>query len=427
MKNKLAILGGSKVIEQKFPRYNSLDDDELQAVIDVMKGGVLSKYIGAWHEDFYGGHRIKELESYISELFNVKYAISVNSWTSGLISAVGALDIEPGDEIIVTPWTMSASAMAILHWNAIPVFADIDPQTFNIDTESIKANITEKTKAIMSVDIFGQSADVERINTIAEENNLYVISDTAQSPYAKYKGNFAGTLTDIGGFSLNYHKHIHSGEGGIIVTNNSDYAERMQLIRNHAESVVEGKGVNSINNLIGYNFRMGELEAAISLSQFKKLPDIAYNRTKLGLQLTDQLSGLEGLKTPYIQEGNTHVFYVYPLVIDIDELGISRSRILEALQAEGLPGLMAGYQNIHLLPIFQNKIAYGKNNFPWSLSSRNIIYDKGICPVAEELHQQSFIGINFCMYELNDDNVELIAKVFKKVWSNIDELKQNAS
>jgi len=420
---RLAIFGGNKAIKKEFPEYNSLGQEELEATIEVINSGVLSKYLAAWHGDFYGGPRVKKLEKSICEMFDVNYAISVNSWTSGLITAVGALNIEPGDEIIVTPWTMSASAMAILHWNAIPIFADIDPLTFNIDLRSIEENLSEKTKAIMSVDIFGQSADIDGINKIAKENDLYVISDTAQSPYAKYNGKYAGTLSDIGGFSLNYHKHIHSGEGGIILTNNSDYAERMQLIRNHAESVVEGKKVTSINNMIGYNFRMGEIEAAISFFQFKKLPALAEKRTELGLQLTDRLQNLEGLETPLILEGNTHVFYVYPLILDISSLGVNRDTIIDALTAEGVPGLMSGYQNIHLLPIFQKKIAYGNNHFPWSInSSRQITYEKGICPVAEELHEETFIGINFCMYDLDDEAVELIASAFAKVWANLNNL-----
>lgn len=210
---KLALLGGPKTIQTEFKRYNPIGEEEVRAAKEVIESGVLSQYLGVWHEDFYGGPKVKEFERQCAEYFGVKHAVTVNSWTSGLVAAVGAIGVEPGDEVIVTPWTMSASATAILHWNAIPVFADIDPETFNLDPKSVEANITPYTKAIMAVDIFGQSADMDALMAIAAKHGLKVISDTAQAPGALYKGKYAGTLAHVGGYSLNYHKHIHTGEG----------------------------------------------------------------------------------------------------------------------------------------------------------------------------------------------------------------------
>ena len=195
---KLAIYGGPKVINYAFKRYNSIGTEELDAVTKVLKSGVLSKFLGAWHEDFYGGPKVREFEAACKNYFDVKHAITVNSWTSGLIAMIGAIGIEPGDEVIVTPWTMSASATAVMHWNAIPVFADIDPETFNICPKSVEANITPYTKAIMAVDIFGQSADIDELMKIANKYNLKVISDTAQAPGAIYKGKHAGTIAHVG-------------------------------------------------------------------------------------------------------------------------------------------------------------------------------------------------------------------------------------
>ena len=143
-----------------------------------------------------------------AKYFGVKHAITVNSWTSGLIAAIGALEIEPGDEVILPTWTMCACAIAILNWNAIPVFADIDPNTYCIDPVSIEANITPNTKAIMAVDIFGHSADMDTIMSIAKKHDIKVISDSAQSPGALYKGKYTGTLAHIGGYSLNYHNNV---------------------------------------------------------------------------------------------------------------------------------------------------------------------------------------------------------------------------
>jgi len=380
---KLSIHGGRPVIDQPFSRYNSIGDEEIAAVMEVMKTGVLSKYLGCWDEDFYGGPKVREFERMCADYFEVQHAITVNSWTSGLTAAVGALDIEPGDEIIVSPWTMCASATAILHWNAIPVFADIEENMFCIDPVSVEKNITPYTKAIISVDIFGQSANVDALNKIAKKYGIKVISDTAQAPGALTKGKFAGTLTDIGGYSLNYHKHIHTGEGGILVTNDDDLADRMRLIRNHAEAVVGDMGRSDLNNMVGHNYRLGEIESAIGIEQLKKLKYFIESRQQAAERLTKGLQKLEGLITPVIRKDCTHVYYVYPLILDSKLIGINKYKIVEALSSEGVPGLANQYANLHLLPMYQKKIAYGLHGFPWTIAHRNINYEKGICPVAE--------------------------------------------
>ncbi|MGG7576425.1 DegT/DnrJ/EryC1/StrS family aminotransferase [Rhizobium sp. Nf11,1] len=421
----LALLGGPQVIEAPFERYNSMGEEEVAAASAVVQSGVLSKFIGGWRPDFYGGPKVNEFERQCEAYFNVRHAITVNSWTSGLIAAVGAIGIEPGDEVIVSPWTMCASATAILQWNAIPVFADIEAETFCLDPASVEANISPYTKAIMAVDIFGQSANMEAIMDIARRHNLKVICDTAQAPGAYYKGAFAGTLADIGGYSLNYHKHIHTGEGGILVTNDDTLAERMRLIRNHAEGVVGAKGTNDLANMIGFNFRLGEIECAIGIEQLKKLSRFVESRQAAAERLTAGLSGLKGLRTPVVREDATHVYYGYPMVLDVEALGVSRARIIEALRAEGLEGVAAGYVNVHLLPMYQKKIAFGNSGFPWTsdICKRDVSYDKGICPVAEQLHDESFLGFEMCLHRLTDQEVDKVVAVFQKVWANLDTLR----
>jgi dTDP-4-amino-4,6-dideoxygalactose transaminase len=319
---------------------------------------------------------------------------------------------------------MSATAAAILHWNAIPIFADICPKTYNLTAETIEPCISDRTKAIIVADIFGQSADMFEIRALAKKYSLRVISDTAQAPGAMYHGHYAGTLADIGGFSLNYHKHIHTGEGGILVTNDERMAKRLQLIRNHAEAVVGDMGEKNLVNMLGHNFRLGEIECAIGIEQLKKLNSLVESRTSLGERLSTNLRDLPGLSVPHIGSNRTHVFYVYPLQVDVQLLGVSRDRICDALSAEGVT-ISKRYQNIHLLPIYQKKIAYGSNGFPWTatFSRKGITYQKGICPVAERLNDTSYMGFGLCNFDFTPEDIDLIVASFRKVWANIEYLR----
>jgi dTDP-4-amino-4,6-dideoxygalactose transaminase len=424
-RGRLALHGGEKSINHTFSRYNSIGAEEVNAARQVVESGVLSQFLGCWDPDFYGGPKVKDFERACEVFFGVKHAITDNSWTSGLIAAVGAIGIEPGDEVIVSPWTMCASATAILHWNAIPVFADIEQDTFCLDPSSVEANITPQTRAIMAIDIFGQSADMKALQTIAEKYNLKIISDTAQAPGAYYGDRYAGTLAHIGGYSLNYHKHIHTGEGGILVTNDDQYADRLRLIRNHAEAVVSDKGVDNLSNMVGYNFRLGEIECAIGIEQLKKLKRFVAARQYSAERLSAGLLGLHGLLTPQIRAGCTHAYYMYPIVLDTLLLGVSRTKIHAALVAEGVPGLAQGYQNVHLMPMYQKKIAYGSKGFPWTsdICHRVVDYSKGICPVAEKLHDETYMGLEMCAHELNNEDIDLIVAAFHKVWREMESLR----
>ena len=421
----LALFGGTPAIAAPLEPFHSIGEDEVNAASAVIRSGVLSAYIGAPGEGFMGGPHVKAFEAKAAKYFGVRNVVAVNSWTSGLIAAVGAIGIEPGDEIITTPWTMAATATAILHFNGIPVFADIDPVTFNIDPASVEKLISPRTRAIMAVDIFGQSADMRALRAIADKHGIKLLSDTAQAPGALQDNKYAGTLADIGGYSLNYHKHIHSGEGGIIVTEDDRLADRMRLIRNHAEAVIRSSDPAELNNMLGYNFRMGEIEAAIASVQLDKLAARVASRQKAAEAFTRGIADLPGLTPPVTAPGNTNVYYVYGMKLDVDALGVSRERLVEALRAEGVPWLMAGYQNVHLYPLFQHKIAYGSKGFPWNqhFVSRDIDYSRGICPVAEDLHARTFLGLNLCMGEYGDADIANLVAAFHKVWGNLDALK----
>ncbi len=417
---KNPVLSGQKrpLIRRKFKPYQTIGAEEIRAVNRVMKTGELSKFLGAWSDHFYGGREVQAFEKRWADYFQIPYAVSVNSATSGLMAALGAIGLEPGDEVITSPWTMCASATSVLVWNAIPVFADIKAATFNLDPASIRKNITPYTKAIVVPNIFGHPADLNEIMAIAAEHQLKVIEDNAQAPGALYHGKYAGTVADIGVFSLNYHKHIHTGEGGVCVTRNANLAERMQLIRNHAEAAAGPKGVSDFSNLIGHNFRLTEIQAAIGSEQLKKLNGLIKKRQTVIETLSEGLRNLPGLRIPVIERGCTHVFYHYGLKLNPEELGVSKLKIAAALNAEGVPGAFCQYANVHLLPIFQKKIAFGSHGFPWKTPfyRGNVKYDKGICPVAENLQDFEFLGIPVCLYDLTLSDAVLIAKAFHKVW-----------
>ena len=412
-----ALYGGPKSINYKLKSYNSIGIEEIKAANKVLKSGKLSNFMAGKNKKFYGGTYVKKFEKYLQNFYKVKYAITLNSWTSGLICAVGALDIEPGDEIITTPWTMCACATAILHWNAIPVFADIDPNTFCIDPKSIKKKITKKTKAILAVDIFGVGSDLDKIKRVIRGKKISIISDSAQSPYFFYKKKLAGTQSEIGGYSLNCHKHINTGEGGILVTNNKKIANRVFKLRNHAEASVGIK--DDINNMLGYNFRMGEIECAIGIEQYKKLKKIIFSRNKLLNKLAENLEKLKGIRIP-TSKIKLNNYYVFPIVLNIDLLRVSRKKILTLLKAEGVEGLVEGYANIHQLPVFKRKIAYGKKGFPWNIYNKKIDYKKSLCPVAEELHEKSFLSYQVCLFSYTNKDIRNISKAFYKVWKYLN-------
>ncbi len=407
----------------KFKNFSTIGKEELKAVTDVIKSGVLSGFVAGYPNGFNGGKYNQLFEKKIKSFYKCKYAIALNSWTSGLIAAVGALDISPGDEVIVSPWTMSATATAIMHWNAIPVFADIEPKTFSIDPAKVKKLITKKTKAIITVDIFGHPSKVKELKRIVKNKNIKIITDSAQSPYSFCGKKLAGTLSDIGGFSLNCHKHIQTGEGGVVVTNNKAFADRIKLIRNHAEAIVDKKKISKINNLIGYNFRLGEMEAAIGIQQLKKLKGIVKEKQLQVKYLNKKLKKLGGLILPTTEKNCTHSYYTYPLVLDLKKVNFTRSQLMKGLQNEGLEGFVEGYTNIHLLPMYRKKIAYGSNGFPWKKFSSNIEYKKGLCPIAEELHTKSFLNFEICKFHLTKKDLNLIIKNFTKVWNNLSTRK----
>ncbi|MGZ8221951.1 MAG: DegT/DnrJ/EryC1/StrS family aminotransferase [Methylobacter sp.] len=430
MKN-LAIAGGTPVRTTPFVGRRTMGELEKQAVIEVIDSDQLSAFFGSPGEQWLGGPKVKQFERKWADRYGFKHAISVNSWTTGLITAVGAVGIEPGDEVIVSPYTMSATATAILFYGGIPVFADVDSDTFNITAATIEARITPRTKAIMLVHIFGQVCDMDPIMALARRHNLKVIEDAAQAPGVHYKGRPVGAIGDVGGFSLNYHKHIHTGEGGMLVTNDDQIALRCQMIRNHAENLTEAQGVDDLSNMIGSNYRLTELQAAIGCVQLDRLDGYLQHRKRLAHYLDEQLTGIDGLTAPVLAEGAEHAYYVYPIKYDAEVTGVDRALFVRAVNAE-LPapgsaeqvGLAPAYvRPLYLAPLYQKKIALGSKGFPWSMNPTvDYDYGKGLCPVVERLHEQEMLMTMLVREPLKEADIDDFVAAIKKVLRHKGEL-----
>jgi perosamine synthetase len=422
----LALLGGKKIRNKPFSTQAIIGSEEKKRILKVLEGGVLSGFIAKAGPQFLGGVQVKELERKVKEYFKSAYAVSVNSATAGLHAALGACGIGPGDEVIVPAYTMSASATAILMVNAIPVFADIDAHTFCIDPLAVKKAITARTKAIVVVHLFGYPADMDGIMKLARKHKLAVIEDCAQAPGAKYKGAFVGTLGDIGVFSLNQHKTITSGEGGFCLTEDERLALRMQLIRNHGEVIAEYMGLQDLDNIIGYNYRMTELEAAVSIGQFKRLDFLNKYRIELAHYLTARLSKYPGLILPQEQGKSTHVYFTYPIRFQEKVAGVSRNVFAKALNAEGIPVGIGYVKPIYLEAAYQKRIGYGKKGCPFTCAwyKGKAAYYKGLCPVTEKMYEKELMLIPVCRYPHKKTDIDDVARAFDKVYRNLEVLKK---
>ena len=424
MQVNLAINGGVRLTDRQFNSKPTLTKDDIGSAYDVLVSGCLSDYYGTPGPFFYGGPKVKQLEHNWSALHNYKNGIAINSWTTGLVTCLKACNIGYGDEVICTPVTMSATASSILECGAIPIFCDVDPITMNILPNEIRKAITPRTKAIMVVHLFGLPADMKEISEIAVENDLHIIEDAAHAPLAKYQGTYVGGMGSIGGFSLNHHKHIHCGEGGIIVTNNPVLAERCRFIRNHGENALSQSSILKDEFLIGSNYRLTELQAAIALSQLKRLDLCIAHRNSIHKYLVANLAEFKGILTlPEIPSDRTHSFYCYPIFYNSEALGIGRDDFINAVNSEfpkaekwdQIP-LSPGYTKpLYTNPIYHHP-AIDKSPFP-ILADYSAYYKNLYCNNAEHAVNNSLM-LSPIVHEGNGiDQINLFVLAVSKVAS----------
>ena len=427
----LAINGGQPLRTKPFGLRRTMGEAEKKAVLEVMDSDSLSGFFGSPGPFAFGGEKVRAFEAKWADRFGYKHVITTNSWTTGLMTCVGAAGIGPGDEVICPPFTMSATSTSVLFYGGIPVFADLSTDDFCLDPEDIERKITPRTRAIMVVHLFGQAANMDAINSVAKNHNLKVIEDAAHAPCGSYKGQPLGSVGDLGGFSLNFHKHIHCGEGGVIVTNDDDLALRCQLIRNHAENLVNDQGITDLTNMIGSNYRMTELQAAIAMVQMDKVSGYVATRNHLHRLFSELVKDVPGITPACILPDRTHSFYVYPILFDEKLVGVSREKFVEAVKAE-LPApstweqtpLSNGYvQPLYLAPVYQKQIALGSKGFPFNYNE-GVSYDyaKGSCPVTEEMADKTLMVTPLIREPLVEEDMIDFANAIKKVIENAGQI-----
>jgi perosamine synthetase len=419
----LALLGGTPVFDAPLPRDRSMGPEERRAVLEVMDSDCLSGFYGSAGAEFLGGPRVKAFEEAWRQHYGSRHAVSVNSATSGLFAAMGAIGISAGDEVIMPCWTMSATAMAPLVYGGIPAFVDVEDETFCLDLNAVQAAITPRTRAILAVNLFGHPARLTELRALADKNGLYLVEDNAQAPLSREQGRFTGTIGHIGVFSLNYHKHIHTGEGGVCVTDEDRLAERLQLIRNHGENLMWDRPQGDLVNMIGFNYRMTELSAAIGIEQLKRIDARVETREHLAVALSEGTRDLPGWTVPSVRQGCRHNYYVWLVRYDAKRVGISRATFSKALAAEGFEHAVGYVRPLYDLPIFQQRRAFGSDGYPFSLSNRT--YPTGLCPVAERLHRVEAMVFEPCVYDATTPALaERLVQAIRKVYDQRQELKE---
>ncbi|CAB50073.1 DegT/DnrJ/EryC1/StrS family aminotransferase [Pyrococcus abyssi] len=332
-----------------------IEDEEINAVVNVLKSGMLAQ-----------GKEVEAFEKEFSEYLGVKHAIAVTNGTIALDVALKALKIGQGDEVITTPFTFIASANSILFQGAKPVFADIDPKTFNLDPNDVLEKITSKTKAILVVHLYGQPADMKAFREIAEDHNLYLIEDCAQAHGAEFEGKKVGTFGDIAAFSFYPTKNMTTGEGGMVVTDNDELAERARLIRDH------GQAEKYLHVELGYNYRMTNIAAAIGRAQLKKLDKWNEIRIKNAEILSRGIERIKGLTPPFVDPRVKHVFHQYVIRVE-DDYPLSRDELAKELRNRGIGTAVHYPVPVHHQPLYQ-KLGYPRDICPNAIeASRKVL------------------------------------------------------
>lgn len=382
----LAINGGKPVRDSYLPYGKQLiDENDIKSAIDILNGDYLTT-----------GPTVNKFEKMVCDYVGSKYAVAFSSGTSALHAACFVAGINEGDEVITTPMTFAASANCILYCNGTPVFADINPNTYNIDICEIEKKITDKTKAIIPVHFTGQSVDLDPILDLAKKYNLIVIEDAAHALGTKYKGRYIGSISDMTMFSFHPVKTVTTAEGGMITTNSKEIYEKLLLFRTHG--ITRNKDFMTNKNEgpwyyeqidLGYNYRITDLQCALGISQMNKLDSFIKRRKELVRMYNEHLSSIEGIILQKEEDFSDTSRHLYIIRLELDKFKVGRKQIFEALLAENI-GVNVHYLPVYLHPYYQK-----------------LGYKKGTCPNAESLYD-SMITLPLYPAMSNNDFYDVI-------------------
>jgi len=391
-KEKLTIHGGQPIRDHYLPYGRQIiNDDDINSVIRILRSDFITT-----------GPTIEQFEKEIAEYTGAKFAVAFSSGTAALHGACFAAGIGKGDEVITTPMTFAATSNCVLYQGGKPVFVDIDPKTYNLNPSLIKERITKKTKAIIPVHFTGQPADLECISKIAKENNLILIEDAAHALGAKYKNKKIGSIGDMTMFSFHPVKHITTGEGGMVTTNNEDFYQKLLQFRSHGivrakEMLIENHGPWYYEmQSLGFNYRLTDIQAAIGISQLKKLDSFIARRKQIADFYNKEFESMNEISLPYQEVQGDSSWHLYIIKLRSSKLTGNRKEIYEALQKENI-GV-----NVHYIPVYYQ---------PYY---QNLGYKLGTCTIAEKCYED-FITLPLHAGMSEQDTIDVVNAVKKVI------------
>ncbi|MDZ7373562.1 MAG: DegT/DnrJ/EryC1/StrS family aminotransferase [candidate division KSB1 bacterium] len=400
---RLALYGGPRIKQTPFGTGRRYGERELEELRDALEQNTL----------FYAhGRKTRQFEEAFARLYGIEHCVATSSGSAALHIAIGALEIGVGEEVITSPITDMGSLIGILLQNAIPIFADVHPHTYNITAETIEPRITEKTRAIMVVHLAGNPCDMDPILDLARRYSLWVIEDCAQAYLARYKGRLAGTMGHVGCFSLNDFKHISAGDAGLLITHDSALARKARLF---SDKYYDREAGGRNPERLGMNYRISELQSAVALAQLERLPWICERRKQIGEAITAGILDIPGVYPHQVTSGSECSFWFYLFRVNEEEAGVHARTFAEALRAEGIPAHY-GYigKPVYLWPFLRERRIYYNFNWPEDFKQygKPLRYEEGLCPVAEEV-LRTCIQIPLSEFYTDGDVADIVAAIQK--------------
>jgi len=388
--DRLAIHGGRPVRTSLLPYGRQLiDEDDIRAVVEALRADLVTT-----------GPTVGEFERRFAERVGAKYAVAVSSGTAALHAAAFAAGIGPGDEVVTTPLTFVGTSNAVVYLGGRPVFSDICAGTLNLDPALLETQLTSRTRAVIPVHFAGQPCDLDAIHTVARARGLRVIEDAAHALGAEYRGQRIGSRSDLVVFSLHPVKHITTGEGGVVTTNDAELAARLRRFRNHGFAVDakdrQARGLLYAEMVdLGFNYRLTDIQCALGLSQLGKLDEFVARRQVVGERYRSELKGLAGLALPALGDGVRHAWHLFPVLLELERLAVDRATIFAALRAENI-GV-----TLHYVPAY------------WHPYYERLGYRRGLCPRAEAISERIMTLPIFPA--MRDGDVEDVVAALRKV------------